>query len=179
MIRVLSLVCGFAVVWYVLVGAHRLGERDIRAWFNENATAISEGNVDVMCNGLSRDAVVIQRDGWPAPNTANVMNREEYCEQTRETLKQFESLRGILGRQNFSIRVDYEIDSIAFSPDRKEATVQGRSLVRFGGGSVQYLSVGTSQFVSELGRTKLARSDAQVQMTGPVKLMRQSDFFHK
>lgn len=108
-----------------------IDESDVREHYRGQLEALRAFDGEAVCAGIADDYGLRMVDRTGGRQARATLDGPASCEQSRKLLRLMEQMSGQTGGM-LTIDVDYDITSIAISPDGRRATVEATSTAKLG-----------------------------------------------
>ncbi|WP_130618144.1 hypothetical protein [Dyella amyloliquefaciens] len=125
----LAILAGLA--WWYFDHGRRITEADVRASYEADMDATRRFDGDFLCARISDDFAGSEVSRQDGEDFEEHFDKAGQCKRIKRSIEAMQQLSVATGGR-ISLKIDYEIKNIEFSPDRKRATVQTVSTAKLG-----------------------------------------------
>lgn len=134
-----------------------LDEDMVYAYYQDNINATRGFDAKKVCAMYDKSFRAIDISQGPTGEVRLSMNRKQACDATRES---FEMLAKVVKASRVEPEFKYTIETVTISPDRKQATVKIRALMRIGK-NFSITTKGTETLVRRFGVVRSVGSETK------------------
>jgi hypothetical protein len=163
--KLVAIVCAAAfAVWYAAVGGRQIDEGHVRHLYEEYLAAFDKGDGKAVCEMFDDKVSGSFRSTAPSMRVNETITKSTACAAVDNfylAKKKFEEISG----EEMHTNLEFTINAIAISPDKKSATVDVLLEMRIGTERKSLLdmrSTQTDKVIRNFGSAKFIQSDGVV-----------------
>ncbi|MDR1888863.1 MAG: hypothetical protein LBQ81_05710 [Zoogloeaceae bacterium] len=162
---IVLIICIGVVIWFVTIGRVQITEENVRALYEQSEAAFERADGKAYCDLFSDDMsgkFTSRAPSAPISNTTDTINKRFVCASVARFYSSQEEMARKAGRL-INVKRSYETKSISISPDKKSATAEVQTDIRWVAdiGEIMILKIHQNdQIEIKSGKIKFSKREA-------------------